>query len=425
MKILIIGSGGREHAIGWKLIQSKQTEKIFFMPGNGGTNKIGENININPTNYPKLYSFIEQKKIKLIIIGPEQPLVDGIVDKLTIKFGNTIKIIGPSKNGAKLEGSKIFAKKFMTKYKIPTAKYQAFTNTQLTQAYGFLKTLTPPYVIKANGLAAGKGVIITNNIKQAEKTIKQMFDGKYAEASEKIVIEEFLHGIELSVFVITDGENYKILPTSKDYKKIGENDTGPNTGGMGAVSPVPFATDEFMQIVENQIIIPTIAGLKTEKINYTGFIYFGLMNHKGKPYVIEYNARMGDPETQAVLPLIKTDFLDLMTATADKKLNETTIEIENQTTVAIVLASLGYPNEYEKNKKIEIKPNIHNDTIFHAGTHLKNNQLLTNGGRVISVVATGKSIKQATEKAYKTIEKIKFEKMYYRKDIGKDLLLKS
>jgi len=421
MKIAIIGSGGREHAIGWKLAQNKNN-KIFFIPGNGGTKSIGQNINIDILDFNAIKDFITTQQIDMLVVGPEIPLVNGIADYMQKKLPN-LKIIGPYQKAAMLEGSKKFAKNFMLKYAIPTAKFLSFSQNQYQQAINFLKTLTPPYVIKADGLAAGKGVMIINNFDLATKEIENFFSGKFGDAGKTIVIEQFLKGIELSVFIITDGNSYKILPTAKDYKRVGDNDTGLNTGGMGAVSPVPFATPELLNKIEQKIIIPTINGLKTEKIKYKGFLYFGLMIVDTEPYVIEYNCRMGDPETQAVIPKIKSDITDIFVAVADEKLASYNIELIEQTSLTVVLASKGYPEKYEKNKIISGINSINNNcVIFHAGTKKENNQILSAGGRVLSVTCFGSNIIQARENSYKACANITFENKYFRNDIGLDLV---
>ena len=421
MKIAIIGSGGREHAIGWKLAQNKNN-KIFFIPGNGGTKSIGQNINIDILDFNAIKDFITTQQIDMLVVGPEIPLVNGIADYMQKKLPN-LKIIGPYQKAAMLEGSKKFAKNFMLKYAIPTAKFLSFSQNQYQQAINFLKTLTPPYVIKADGLAAGKGVMIINNFDLATKEIENFFSGKFGDAGKTIVIEQFLKGIELSVFIITDGNSYKILPTAKDYKRVGDNDTGLNTGGMGAVSPVPFATPELLNKIEQKIIIPTINGLKTEKIKYKGFLYFGLMIVDTEPYVIEYNCRMGDPETQAVIPKIKSDITDIFVAVADEKLASYNIELIEQTSLTVVLASKGYPEKYEKNKIISGINSINNNcVIFHAGTKEENNQILSAGGRVLSVTCFGSNIIQARKNTYKACANITFENKYFRNDIGLDLV---
>ncbi|MBN2663079.1 MAG: phosphoribosylamine--glycine ligase [Bacteroidales bacterium] len=422
MKALVIGSGGREYTIGWKLSKSNIINKVFFAPGNGGTNAIGENIGISLDDFEAIYNEIIKNNIELVIIGPEDPLVNGLVDFLKAKKNKNLKIVGPSQKGAMLEGSKTFAKEFMIKNSIPTARYKSFSSSELTEAVNFLQELKPPYVIKADGLAAGKGVLILNEIDAAKHELQLMFSGKFGTAGKNVVIEEFLDGIELSVFVITDGCNYKILPNSKDYKRIGDNDTGLNTGGMGAVSPVPFADEVFMAKVENKIIKPTIAGLKNDKIDYKGFIFLGLIKVDNEPYVIEYNVRLGDPETQVVLPRIESDFAEMMLSIADENIENYQLKISDQTALTIVLASGGYPEKYEKNIEINIQEPTNNTLFIHAGTKFENGKLLTNGGRVITVTALDKNIVSARKIAYSDVNKVTFYKKYFRNDIGLDLV---
>jgi len=422
MRILIIGSGGREHAMGWKINQSPKCEQLFFAPGNAGTSSIGTNLPIGVSNFEGIEKAVIDNKIDLILVGPEVPLVEGIYDFFTNnKQLKTIPVVGPSKAGAELEGSKDFAKAFMAKYNIPTARYETFSAGEIDKAASFLKTLQSPYVLKADGLAAGKGVLIIDDYNEALAELNEMLEGKFGEASKKVVIEEFLSGIELSVFVITDGENYKILPEAKDYKRIGEGDTGLNTGGMGAVSPVPFADKDFMQKVEQQVIIPTIEGLKTEQIDYKGFIFFGLINVNGNPMVIEYNVRMGDPETEAVMLRIKSDFVDLLEGVAKGNLNEKTIAFDERSAVTLMLVSGGYPGDYEKGKEITGTENVESSVVFHAGTKFENNKVLTDGGRVIAVSSYGKNMNDALALSYQNAQKINFEGKYFRKDIGFDL----
>lgn len=422
MNALVIGSGGREYTIGLKLFESKKIKKIFFAPGNGGTNLLGENIYVNIDDFETVYNEIIKNKIELVIIGPEAPLVNGFVDFLKQKNNPNIKVVGPTKKGAMLEGSKTFAKEFMIKNSIPTARYKSFNSTELTEAINFLQELKPPYVIKADGLAAGKGVLILNEIDAAKHELQLMFSGKFGIAGKNVVIEEFLDGIELSVFVITDGINYKILPNSKDYKRIGDNDTGLNTGGMGAVSPVPFADDFFMSKVEEKIIKPTIAGLKNDKIDYKGFIFFGLIKVNNEPYVIEYNVRLGDPETQVVLPRIESDFAEMMLSIANEKVEDYQLKISDKTALTIVLASGGYPEKYEKNVEINLQKSTNNNLFIHAGTKFKNGKLLTAGGRVFTITALDKDIISARNLAYSDTNKINFAKKYFRNDIGLDLI---
>ena len=424
VKILLIGSGGREHAFAWKLSQSKKCEKLFIAPGNAGTSECGENVDFDVTSFLAIKEFVLQNKIELVIIGPEEPLVNGITDFfLEDEKLKLIPVIGPTKAGALLEGSKDFAKEFMLKNSIPTAAFQTFTKETLHDGLKFLETLNAPFVLKADGLAAGKGVIIPETLEAAKSELTEMLtSGRFGKAGNKVVIEEFLKGIECSVFVLTDGESYKILPEAKDYKRIGEGDTGLNTGGMGAVSPVLFADANFMSKVEERIIKPTISGLKNANILYRGFIFIGLMNVGGDPYVIEYNVRMGDPETEVVIPRIKNDLVELFLATGNEELNEIDLEIDSRTAVTIMMVSGGYPGDYEKGKAINIG-STNNSLIFHAGTKLtSHNSVVTNGGRVLSVTGLGESISEAKAIAYEQIESIKFENQFFRKDIGMDLL---
>lgn len=424
MRILLLGSGGREHAFSWKIAQSSHLEELYIAPGNAGTRLHGINVPIKADDFEAVKAFVLEKKISMVVVGPEDPLVKGIRD--FFEQDSEIKhvpIIGPDKKGAQLEGSKDFSKIFMDKYNIPTAKYKTFTKDTLEEGYKFLDKLKPPYVLKADGLAAGKGVLILDNLNEAKKELKQMLvNAKFGDASSRVVIEEFLKGIELSVFVLTDGHSYKILPSAKDYKRIGEGDTGLNTGGMGAVSPVPFATKEFMDRVENQIVIPTIKGLQQEDISYKGFIFIGLMAMKGEPYVIEYNCRMGDPETEVVLPRIKSDLLDLFEGVASGTLSERDIEFDPRAAATVMMVSGGYPDAYEKGKTIYGLNEVENCQVFHAGTSYDGPVVKTDGGRVLAVTALGKSIEVALEKAFTNVGKIEYEGAYYRKDIGQDLM---
>ncbi len=422
MNILVIGSGGREHAISWKIKQSKLLNKLFIAPGNAGTDSLGINIDIKVDDFKAIKSLVLKENISMVFVGPEDPLVKGIHDYfIADKDLKHIGVIGPVKAAAELEGSKEFAKKFMVENNIPTAQYQSFTKETINDAFDFLDTLNAPYVLKADGLAAGKGVIIENDISIAKSKLKEMLNGQFGAASQKVVIEEFLEGIELSVFVLTDGESYVILPEAKDYKRIGEGDSGPNTGGMGAISPIPFADLAFMHKVEEQVIKPTIQGLKNRKIDYKGFIFFGLMNNNGIPSVIEYNVRMGDPEAEVVIPRIKSDLVELFKAVAENKLAETTIEIDERTVSTVMLVSRGYPMAYEKAKEITGLDKITDTIVFHAGTKIVKNKIYTNGGRVIAVSAYGENMNEALKKSYAKINAIDFEGKKYRHDIGFDL----
>ncbi len=420
MNILILGSGGREHAFAYKLAESTKINNLFVAPGNAGTSQIATNIAINPLDFDEVKSAVIKHDINMVIVGSEAPLVSGIHDFfLADNDLKHISVIGPKKDGALLEGSKDFSKQFMEKHNIPTARYQSFTKDNLNDGKAFLETLKAPYVLKADGLAAGKGVLILESLEEAKSELEEMLSNqKFGDASTTVVIEEFLDGIELSTFVLTDGKSYKILPSAKDYKRIGEGDKGLNTGGMGAISPVPFADKEFLQKVEDRVIKPTINGLQKDGIDYRGFIFIGLMNVGGNPFVIEYNVRMGDPETEVVLPRIESDLLELFEGVANQNLHEKSFKVTEQTATTVMLVSGGYPEDYEKGKEITGFENIENSIVFHAGTTLDNNKVKTNGGRVLAVTSFGNSIKEALQKSYANIDKISFEKMNYRKDIG-------
>lgn len=421
MNVLVIGSGGREHAFGWKISKSKIPNKLFFAPGNAGTESIGINLDVDISNFNQLKNTIVGNNINLVLVGPEVPLVSGISDFIhSNKKLKKINVIGPKKLGAMLEGSKSFAKEFMERHNIPTAPYKKFSLKNLNDGLDYLESISPPYVLKANGLAAGKGVLIINELEKAKNSLVEMLKNKkFGSASKEVVIEGFLDGIELSCFVLTDGDSFITLPYAKDYKRIGEGDSGLNTGGMGAISPVPFNDKDFKNKIENKIIKPTIKGLKKDNIDYLGFIFIGLINVKGEPFVIEYNVRMGDPETQVVLPRIKNDFLEILLATANNKLSEIKLDVSPNYAVTIVSVSGGYPESYEKG--LDVLGDIDQELVFQAGTLKKNNKIVTNGGRVFSSTALGSSIKIALSKAYKNLKKIKFKGMYFRKDIGFDL----
>ncbi|MCX6198369.1 MAG: phosphoribosylamine--glycine ligase [Bacteroidetes bacterium] len=420
MKILLLGAGGREHAFAWKLSQSPLCEKLFIAPGNAGTSKHGENVAIGVNDFDAIEKFVLENKIELVVVGPEDPLVNGIYDYFQAKDElKNLPVIGPSKAGAQLEGSKAFAKQFMVRHGIPTAAYGEFTIENLEDGFDFIDEQTPPIVLKADGLAAGKGVLIISEHGEAKDNLREMIEqNKFGKASAKVVIEEFLKGIEFSVFVLTDGVNYKILPNAKDYKRIGEGDTGLNTGGMGCISPVPFVDDVLMKKVEERVIIPTIQGLKKDNIVYKGFIYIGFMNVNGEPYVIEYNCRMGDPETEIVLPRIKNDLVELLVAVGGGSLQEMQIEIDERACATVIVASGGYPEDYEKGKEISGLNDVGDSIVFHAGTKAEGDKILSNGGRVLAVSSYGKDIHEAVAKSNAAIEKINFEGKYYRKDIG-------
>ena len=423
MNILILGSGGREHTFAYKISQSKRCNHLFVAPGNAGTSEIATNVSISVNDFEAIKNCVINNDITMVIVGPEDPLVNGIADYfLATKELKNVMLIGPSKAGALLEGSKERAKEFMMDHQIPTAVYQSFTKETLKEGKLFLETLNPPFVLKADGLAAGKGVLILNDIDEAKNELEEMLsNSKFGTASSTVVIEEFLDGIELSVFVLTDGKNYKILPTAKDYKRIGEGDTGLNTGGMGAISPVPFADGILMKKIEERIVIPTISGLKKENIDYKGFVFIGLINVNNEPFVIEYNVRMGDPETEVVLPRIKSDLVDLFEATFHQELDKTFIEIDERAATTVMLVSGGYPEPYEKGKLILGIENVQDSIVFHAGTTIKNNKIVTNGGRVLAITSMDLDYKKALEKSYQNIEKLNFDAMNYRKDIGYDL----
>ena len=423
MNVLILGSGGREHAFAWKVSQSSLCKKLLVAPGNAGTAQIGTNIEIGVNDFDKIKDLCLSEEIDLLIVGPEDPLVNGIYDffQEDEKIQH-ITVIGPSKKGAQLEGSKEFSKEFMVKYGIPTAAYQSFTKDTLEEGYQFLETLSPPYVLKADGLAAGKGVLIPETLKEAKISLKEMLgDAKFGDASSKVVIEEHLKGIELSVFVLTDGISYKILPSAKDYKRIGEGDKGLNTGGMGAISPVPFADRFFIEKVEREIIKPTIKGLVEEDIDYKGFIFIGLMVENGNPKVIEYNVRMGDPETEVVIPRIKSDLLNLFRGIGNGSFSEIDFDISEEVAATVMMVSGGYPESYEKGKKMSGFEDVEDSLLFHSGTKNDEDKVVTNGGRVLAITSFGKDINEAVNKSFKNAEKINFEGKYYRKDIGFDL----
>ena len=423
MNVLVLGSGGREHALSWKIAQSSLCEKLFIAPGNAGTAQLGENVNISATDFESLKTFVIDNEIEMLVVGPEDPLVKGIYDFFkNDEVLSEVCVIGPSQEGAQLEGSKEYSKQFMQRHDIPTAAYDSFTKDSLNEGYDFLETLSPPYVLKADGLAAGKGVLIINDLEEAKRELKAMLaDAKFGDASSKVVIEEYLDGIELSVFVLTDGNNYKILPSAKDYKRIGEGDTGLNTGGMGAISPVPFADKFFIERVEDRIIKPTIKGLQEQEIEYKGFIFIGLMNVNGDPKVIEYNVRMGDPETEVVIPRIKSDLLNLFKGISNGTFGEQDFYVDEDVATTVMLVSGGYPESYEKGKDISGLEEVENSIVFHAGTRKEEDKVLTNGGRVMAITSFGRTIEEALSKSFDNAEKVKFDGKYYRKDIGFDL----
>ena len=423
MNILILGSGGREHTFAYKISESKLCENLYVAPGNAGTKSLAKNVDIKITDFDAVKKCVLDNNIEMVVVGPEDPLVQGIADYFSEDAElKNVMLIGPSKRGAWLEGSKQRAKEFMMQHNIPTAAYECFTAKSLEAGKSFLEKLKPPYVLKADGLAAGKGVLILNDLEDAKQELENMLaHSKFGEASQKVVIEEFLDGIELSVFVLTDGKNYKILPTAKDYKRIGEGDTGLNTGGMGAVSPVPFADETLMKKIEERIVKPTVNGLSEEKIDYKGFIFIGLIKVDNEPYVIEYNVRMGDPETEVVLPRIKTDLVALLEATYHQKLNDISIEIDERAATTVMLVSGGYPEDYEKGKEISGLENVEDSIVFHAGTKAKNGKIVSNGGRVLAVTSLDKDFRKALKKSYQNIEKLNFDRMQYRSDIGFDL----
>lgn len=422
MKILLLGSGGREHALAWKMAQSPKLGKLYIAPGNAGTASVGENVNIKADDFEHIGKFVLESKINLVIVGPEDPLVKGITDFFAKEPSlKDIPVIGPPARGALLEGSKEFAKEFMFRHNIPTAKYFSVTESNLEDGIAYLSTMKSPFVLKADGLAAGKGVLILDSLTKAQEELRSMIRGKFGTASKKVVLEEFLEGIELSAFAITDGKSYKILPEAKDYKRIGEGDTGLNTGGMGCISPVPFAGKEFLQKVEDRIIKPTIEGLQKDQIDFSGFLFFGLMNNNSDPYVIEYNVRMGDPETEVIMPRLQVDLVEMFDAVANKELDKVTLHSDPRSCATVMLVSGGYPEAYEKGKKISNLDKAGNSMLFHAGTGLQNNEVVTAGGRVIAISSIADNFKEALKISYNNAKIIDFEKKHYRRDIGFDL----
>jgi len=423
MNVLVLGSGGREHAIAWKIAQSSLLSKLFIAPGNPGTASLGQNLNLSPVDFPSVKRAVLEHQIQLVVVGPEQPLVDGIVDffRADAELAH-VKIIGPSKHAAQLEGSKDFAKAFMRRHRIPTAKYATFDHTQITEGQAFLETMQPPFVLKADGLAAGKGVIILDDLQEAKEQLATLLNGQFGAASRRVVIEEFLRGIEVSVFAITDGKSYKLLPSAKDYKRIGEGDQGLNTGGMGAVSPVPFVDDALMDRIEKEIVVPTVQGIREESMDYVGFIFFGLMISDGHPFVIEYNCRMGDPETEVVIPRLKSDLLSLLEGAALGEISEQDVQVDARCAATVMLVSGGYPGDYTTGKKIHLPQEVTDSIIFHAGTKLQDEAFVTAGGRVLAITSLAIGLNNALEKSYREIGNINFDGMVYRRDIGKDVL---